>query len=387
MVDPGEVVEAIRRAILEQDGPVALHEPRFQGNEWKYVKQCLDTGWVSSAGAFVSRFEEELARFVGVERAVAVVNGTAALHASLRLVGVDAGEEVLVPSLTFVATANAVAYLGAIPHFIDVDPDTLGMDANRLADYLGDVTERTDQGCRNRHTGSHIRVMVPMHTFGHPCDLDGLSAVCERFGLAMVEDAAEALGSYYRDRHVGTFGTFGVLSFNGNKVITTGGGGAILTNDGELADQMKHLTSTAKRSHRWEFFHDEIGYNYRLPNLNAAVGVGQLERLPGFLRRKRNLANAYRSSFSGVAGVRFVEEPALGRSNYWLNAIVIDEAGDRTAILEAAHEAKLLLRPPWQPMHVLPPYRDCPRMDLAVTDEYARRLINLPSSPFLAPES
>ncbi|SVD32697.1 uncharacterized protein METZ01_LOCUS385551, partial [marine metagenome] len=294
-----EVVEAIRRAIVEQEGAVVLHEPRFEGNEWKYVKQCLDTGWVSSAGAFVTRFEEELASFCGVERAVAVVNGTAALHASLHLLGVEAGDEVLVPSLTFVATANAVAYLGAIPHFVDVEPSTLGMDAHRLHEYLEQATETTDRGCRNRRTGRRIRALIPMHTFGHPCDLDGLMAVCERFGLAMVEDAAESLGSYYRGQHTGTFGKLGILSFNGNKVITTGGGGAILTNEVALADRAKHLTSTAKRSHQWEFSHDEIGYNYRLPNLNAALGVGQLEHLPEFLRRKRNLASEYRSSFSG----------------------------------------------------------------------------------------
>ncbi len=387
MVDTNEVVAAIRRSIVEQEGPVVLHEPRFHGREWEYVKQCLDTGWVSSAGAFVTRFEEELADFCGVERAVAVVNGTAALHASLRLLGVEAGEEVLVPSLTFVATANAVAYLGAIPHFVDVETSTLGMDAERLEEHLHEVTEPTDQGLRNRRTGRRIRVMIPMHTFGHPCDLDGLSTVCERFGLLMLEDSAESLGSYYRDRHTGTFGALGVLSFNGNKVITTGGGGAILTNDVALADRAKHLTNTAKRAHQWEFSHDEIGYNYRLPNLNAAVGVGQLEHLPDFLRRKRKLAAAYRSSFSDVAGAHFVDEPAHCRSNYWLNTLLVDEPEDRTAVLEATHEARLLARPPWQPMHLLPPYRECPRMDLRVTDDYSHRLINLPSSPFLALDS
>lgn len=350
------------------------------------MKECIDTAWVSSAGAYVDRFERELAATTGAKRAVAVVNGTAALHIALKLAGVEAGDEVLIPSLTFVATANAVSYCGAIPHFVDVEPATLGLDPASLEQRLAMIGEKNNGRILSRETGRRLAAVVPMHTFGHPVDLTGLMEVCERWGLPVVEDAAESLGSYYHDRHTGTFGRLGILSFNGNKIVTTGGGGAILTDDEELADRAKHLTTTAKVPHRWEFIHDETGYNYRMPNVNAALGCGQLERLDEMVALKRRLADTYRDALADVRGVRFIQEPPGCRSNYWLNAIELDEelAGDRDAILAALDEDGIQARPIWRPMHELSMYRSCPRADLPMTERLARRIINLPSSASLA---
>lgn len=377
---PTAVVEALQSVLGE--GPVALHEPRFQGNEQRYVQDCVESTFVSSVGAYVDRFERELAEYTGTRRAVAVVNGTAALQVALRLAGVQAGDEVIVPALTFVATANAVHYLGAIPHFGDSSEETLGLDPEALDDWLAHTAERTAEGPRNRHTGRPIRAVVPMHTFGHPCDLDGLTAVAHDYGLALVEDAAESLGSRYHGRHTGTFGLLGALSFNGNKVITTGGGGAILTDDESLADHAKHLTTTAKQPHRWEYVHDEIGYNFRMPNLNAALGCAQLEQLPDFLVAKRHLAERYLEAFVGVEGVRLLQEPAGTESNYWLQALLLDESmvEQRDRLLEVTNDAGLMTRPAWTLMHRLAPYRDCPRGPVPVAESLARRIINLPSS-------
>lgn len=266
-----EVIVNALRGVLGS-GPVGLHEPRFDGNERRYLQECIDSTFVSSVWRFVDRFEADLANYTGARHAVAVVNGTAALHVALLLAGVEAGDEVIVPALTFVATANAVRYCGATPHFADSEERTLGLDPGALRDWLRQTAEMQGGGCINRHTGRRIRAVAPMHTFGHPCDLDGLLAVAHDYGLALVEDAAESLGSWIHERHTGTFGQLGTLSFNGNKIITTGGGGAILTNDSELARRAKHLTTTAKKPHRWEYVHDEVGFNYRMPNVNAALG-------------------------------------------------------------------------------------------------------------------
>lgn len=384
----GEIVAALKGALPPQTGQIGLHEPEFAGNEWTYVRECLDTGWVSSVGKFVDRFEEELARFTGARRAVAVVNGTAALHVCLILAGVRPGEEVIIPSLTFIATANAVAYCGAVPHFADVEERTLGIDPVRLERYLEEIADLRAEGAFNRGTGRRIAAVVPMHTFGHPVDLDPLVALCRRFGIALVEDAAESLGSSYKGVHTGNAGTVSALSFNGNKIVTTGGGGAILTNDEELGRLAKHLTTTAKVPHRWEFNHDMIGFNYRLPNLNAALGCAQLEELPAFLERKRLLAQRYAAAFTGVNGITFVTEPAFARSNYWLNAILLDEslAPERDAVLAATNDAGIMTRPAWMPMHCLPMYAGAPRMDLPVTESLAARLINIPSSAVLGGE-
>ncbi|AOY84382.1 LegC family aminotransferase [Moorena producens JHB] len=374
------IIKAIQ-AVVGHD-PVPLHEPRFTGSEWDYLKECLDSTFVSSVGQFVDRFEGELAAYTGAKHAVAVVNGTAALHVALRLAGVQAKDEVLIPALTFIATANAVAYCGAIPHLVDSEAHTLGVDPLALRDYLKTIAEISDGQCINRLTNRVIRVLVPMHTFGHPVDLDGLLAVAQDFHLTLIEDAAESLGSWYHGQHTGTFGQMGTLSFNGNKTITTGGGGAILTNDSELARQAKHLTTTAKMPHRWEYVHDQIGYNYRMPNLNAALGCAQLEQLPGFLMAKRCLFDQYQTAFKDVPSVEIIKEPEGCRSNYWLQTLMLEEsvASQRDEILTATNEAGLMTRPVWRLMHRLSPYQDCPRMNLPVAEGLERRLINLPSS-------
>ena len=374
------VVAAIRAVI--GPGPAVLHEPSFTGNEWLYLKECLDSTFVSSIGKFVDRFELDLAKFTGAKHAVAVVNGTAALQIALKLAGVQAGDEVLIPALTFVATANAVTYCAATPHFVDSEERTLGVDAAKLRDYLVIQTEQRAGQCVNRASGRVIRALVPMHTFGHPVDLDGVLALARDFNLALVEDAAESLGSTYHGQHTGTFGLLGTLSFNGNKTVTTGGGGAILTNDATLARHAKHLTTTAKLPHAWEFQHDEIGYNYRLPNLNAALGCAQLEQLPSMLAAKRELFARYQSACAQVTGVTLMAEPAHCRSNYWLQTLLLDaeQAGQRDKVLAATNAATYMTRPAWILMHELPPFKNCPRMDLAMAQSLSQRLINIPSS-------
>lgn len=384
--DPEAIVAALRRVLPDRGKPIELHEPTFAGNEWAYVKECLDTGWVSSVGKFVDRFERDLAEITGVKRAVAVANGTAALHACLILAGVEPGEEVLIPTLTFIATANAVSYCGAVPHLVDSTEHTLGVDPEKLADYLAEIADMRAGACHNKRTGARIRALVPMHTFGHPVDLDPLVALCERYNIVLVEDAAESLGSLYKGRHTGNFGKVSALSFNGNKVVTTGGGGAIITNDEALGKLAKHITTTARLPHKWNFVHDRVGYNYRMPNINAALGCAQLEQFPGFLAKKRELVDEYVAAFREVSGVRFFVEPEFARSVYWLNVLLLDSANahHRDALLDATNKAGIGTRPVWTLMHDLPIYKDCPRMDLACAEDLGRRLVNIPSSPFLA---
>jgi perosamine synthetase len=383
--DTKAIVAAIARAVGTNARPVHLHEPRFAGHEWQYVKECLDTGWVSSAGRFVDQFETELAKTCGTRSAIAIVNGTAALHVALRLIGVEPGDEVIVPALTFIATANAVAYCGAIPHFADSDPATLGLNPKKLKAHLERIAERRSGVLINQETGRPIRAVIPVHVFGHPVDMDALNAVCAEFGLAVVEDATESLGSTYHGRPCGSLGRAGVLSFNGNKIVTTGGGGAIVTNDEELARRAKHLTTTAKQKHAWAFLHDEIGWNYRLPNINAALGLAQLEQLGGFVAAKRAVARRYEQVFAGVPGVTFIKEPAGTSSNYWLNAILLDDddMAVRDSVLQACHDAGFLARPAWTLMHRLPMFKDSPGDDLSDAESVERRLINLPSSAAL----
>ena len=378
------VVAAVRSVLGPAEGVISLHEPEFDGNESAYVADCIATGWVSSVGAYVDRFERDLAAFTGCARAIAVVNGTAALHVCLILAGVRAGDEVLVPSLTFIATANAVSYAGATPHFVEAESTTLGIDPVALEAYLQANARIDGETCRNIRTGAPITALMVMHVFGHPCDLDALDALARRWHLVLVEDAAESLGSSYHGRHTGNVGRVAALSFNGNKVLTTGGGGAILTNDAALGARAKHLTTTARVAHRWDFTHDEIGFNYRLPNLNAALGCAQLERLPSKLERKRRLAAQYEAAFASVAGVRFLREPEGSTGNYWLNAIILDDPAGRDEVLAALNDAGYMSRPLWVPMHRLPMYAACPRAELAVTEQLSATLINLPSSPKLA---
>jgi perosamine synthetase len=380
--DPQAVVATLKGCLGSPEKAVELHEPCFEGNEWKYVKECLDTGWVSSVGKFVTRFEKDLAELAGAKRGVAVVNGTAALHIALKVIGVEAGDEVLVPTLTFVGTTNAIAHCGATPHFVDSEAKTLGVDPIKLDQHLAKIAKTGADGTYNKSTGQRIRALVVVHIMGHPADLDALQDVCDKYNIVLVEDAAESIGSLYKGKHTGTFGKVAVLSFNGNKTITTGGGGAILTNDEKLADLAKHLTTTAKSAHQWRFYHDTVAYNYRLPNINAALGCAQLESLPGFLKRKRALATRYQKAFSGLEGLKFFSEPEFATSNYWLNAIILDE-GDmelRDAILSRTNENGLHTRPVWEPMHTLPMYDKCPRADLSTAERLHASLINIPSS-------
>jgi len=382
MTDLAERVETAIASVLARGGFTPLHEPRFAGNEWAYVKECIDTGWVSSAGKFVDRFEQDLATYTGAAHAIAVANGTAALHVALQLAGVRAGDEVLVPALTFAATASAVAFCGATPHFVDSEERTLGLDPIALRRHLEAVADSSKGACVHRRTGRPIRAIVPMHTFGHPVALDDVLAVARDFDLAAVEDAAESLGSLYRGRHTGTFGLLGTLSFNGNKTVTTGGGGAILTNDPGLAKRAKHITTTAKVPHRWEYFHDEVGYNYRLPNLNAALGCAQLEQLPGFIESKRRLYQCYAGAFATVPEVTVFAEPEGSRSNYWLQTLLLGEesAAERDSVLARTNDVGYMTRPAWTLLNRLPMYEGCPRAALAVAESLARRIINVPSS-------
>lgn len=382
---PEQVSQALARA-LGTDDTFPLHSPTFAGNEWTYVKEAIDTGWVSTAGKYVSDFEVRLQEYTGARRAIAVANGTAALHVALLLAGVERDTEVIMPALTFAATAAAAAYIGAVPHFADSEYATLGMDPDKLAVHLDAVAELRGNATYNRQTGRRIAAIVPMHTFGHPVRLDELCAVCDTWGIAMVEDSAESLGSFYKGRHTGLFGKLGILSFNGNKTITTGGGGAILTNDDTLGDLAKHITTTAKLPHKWEYVHDMVGFNYRMPNLNAALGCAQMEQLPGFLQKKRALAERYIKAFAGVAGVSFAAEPADCVSNYWLNAILLDkpDIALREDILEQTNAAGFMTRPAWRLMNRLPMYVGAPRMDLSVAEDLEARLINIPSGAGLA---
>ena len=381
-----EVVNAVTRAV--GNGPHPLHSPKFAGKESEYVQDCLNSTFVSSVGEFVDRFERDLADYTGAQYSVALVNGTAALHIALKLAGVRSGDEVLTPSLTFVATANAVSYCDAIPHFVDCEEITLGMSPVALREHLQSISEQRHGVCINRQTKRPIRAILPMHTFGHPVDLDGLIAIAHDFNLVVVEDAAESLGSFYHGRHTGTFGLLGILSFNGNKTITSGGGGALLTNDKKLAQHAKHLTTTAKLPHPWAYEHDEIGYNYRMPNLNAALGCAQLEQMPYFLKAKRQLFHSYQIAFTNLLGIDIVNEPAACSSNFWLQTLKLSRENRalRDAILESTAAAGYMTRPIWSPLHRMRPYANCPRMPLPVTESLEQRLINLPSSVDLTPQ-
>lgn len=380
------LVEATRGVLPPSLESAALHEPCFAGNEWRYLKDCLDSGWVSSAGAYVDRFEAALCETTGCGHAVATCNGTAALHLGYLLAGVEPGCEVIAPALTFVATINALAYCGALPHFADCSAETLALDPGRLAAHLEQVAERRPEGLFNKRSGRRIAAVVCTHVFGHPAALDDLVALCRHWELPLIEDAAEGLGSFYRGRHVGCFGTLAALSFNGNKILTTGGGGALVTGDPALADKARHLSTTSKLSHAWRYDHDAVAYNYRMPNLNAALGCAQLEQLERFLAAKRSLAERYQEAVAPLESVRFLAEPPDSRSNYWLCTILLEPGCPfgRDALLAALHEAGLYARPAWTPMHRLPMFAEAPRMDLSVTEDLVSRLICLPSSVALA---
>ncbi len=384
--DAESILQRLTSILPVDDRPLALHAPCFQGNEWAYVKDCLDTGWVSSAGEYVQSFEKKLAEYTGMQHVVAVVNGTAALYLALLILGIKADDEVLVPALTFVATANAISYCGAIPHFVDSELSNLGIDAYKLDTYLEGIAEMRSDICYNRVNGHRIKAVVPMHTFGQPVDMDPLLAVCEKYHLDLIEDAAEALGTFYKGQHMGHWGRLSILSFNGNKIVTCGGGGAILSQDKDLAEQARHLSTQAKLPHPWLFQHDMIGYNYRLPNLNAALGCAQLEELPAFLTAKRNLAEYYQQSLQDLSVCTVYHEASFACSNYWLNILLLDDkiASVRDRLLTMAHKQGIMLRPAWNLLCHLPIYQNCPRMDLSQAESLVGRIINLPSSVELA---
>lgn len=361
------------------DTPIPLHRPVFEGNERQYLVDCVDSNFVSSVGARVTEFEEDIAHFTGAAHAVATVNGTSALHTALVVGGVQPGDEVLSQALTFVAICNAISYVGARPVFVDVDRDTLGMSPCALRAWLERNARREADCAVNKRTGARIAACVPMHTLGLPCRITEIADICAEFGVLLVEDAAESLGSYVGERHTGTFGQLATLSFNGNKIITTGGGGMVLTDNPELARHAKHVTTTAKRPHPYEFFHDEIGYNYRLPNLNAALGCAQLKTLPVMLQIKAEIAAKYRD-FCAEHELCYVDAPAGTRSNFWLNAIILRDQDERDRFLQVSNAAGVMTRPIWRLMSELPMFAHCQHDGLETSKWLAQRVVNLPSS-------
>lgn len=369
------------RAMYSTDEFIPLHAPVFSGNEKEYVGNTIDSTFVSSVGKYVDLFEERIEAFTETGKAVATVNGTAALHTALVMAGVRAGDFVITQALTFVATCNALHHMGATPIFVDVSQETLGLCPTALEGFLDENARLNSNGeCIHTETGKRIRAVVPMHTFGHPAQLDELQMVCKKWGLILVEDAAESLGSYYKGQHTGTIGQYGALSFNGNKVITTGGGGMVLCKDAKTGEHAKHLTTTAKIPHPYEFFHDEPGFNYRMPNLNAALGCAQIEQLPAFLKSKRATALQYEAFFKG-SDFEFVKEPEYARSNYWLNAVICPSREARDELLKITNNASVMTRPIWTLMHRLPAYENTPRGSLVNSERLEACIVNLPSSP------
>lgn len=371
--------------VINEEKFTPLHIPIFEGNEVAYVTNCIESNFVSSVGEYVNKFEKAIEDYTGIKHAILTVNGTAALHISLLLVGVQKEDEVLMPAMTFIATANAISYIGAIPHFVDVDERTLGIDTEKLEKYLSNTCEFRNGECYNKITNKKIKAIVPMHTFGHSVDMDSLVKITSKYNIEVVEDAAESLGSFYKGIHTGSLGKISAISFNGNKIITTGGGGCILTNDDDLAQRAKYITTTSKVPHKWEYVHDEIGYNYRMPALNAALGLAQIEKLSLFIEKKRELAKNYQEAFKEIKEVYFFEEPKYAKSNYWLNAIILKENNKilRDDILTVTNENGIMTRPIWKLMHHLEMFKNCPKMDLTMSESLEDRIINIPSSAYL----
>lgn len=359
---------------------IPLHAPRFEGKEKEYLLDTIDSTFVSTVGAYVTQFEEKIIQYTGARYAIATVNGTSALHAALLVAGVQRNDEVITQPLTFVATCNTIRYCGAEPVFVDIERTTLGMSPDSLADFLDHYAEiRGDGLCWNKQTQRVIRACLPMHNFGHPVRVNEINELCIRYNIKLVEDAAESLGSFYDGTHTGCFGALAVISFNGNKIITTGGGGMIITDDEDLAQRAKHITTTAKKPHPWLYVHDELGFNYRLPNLNAALGCAQMELLPGYIERKRALADRYAKWFPDK-GYEFIVEPNKTKANYWINAFLTNSREERNSVLKYTNENKVMTRPAWTPMHTLDMYKGCLRVDLSNTEWIEERLVSIPSS-------
>jgi perosamine synthetase len=367
------------RDLFTTDEFIPLHEPCFKGNEKKYLNECIDSTFVSSVGKFVDQFEIKLAEFIGVKKAIVCVNGTNALHLGLKLVGVKEGDEVITQPLTFIATTNAISYANAIPTFVDVDKDTMGLSPTALQKFLNENAEIKEGSCFNKTTGNRIKACMPMHTFGHACRIEEIKEICEKYFIELVEDAAEGLGSSINGKHLGSFGKIGAISFNGNKVMTTGGGGVLVTDDEELAAYAKHLSTQSKIPHAWEYRHDEIGYNYRMPNLNAALGLAQLEQLSGFIDNKRGLAKEYAEFFKNL-DVEFFNERENEISNFWLNAIILKDKAERDVFLEETNQKGVMTRPIWQLVNTMPMFKNCPKGDLQNAIWLEERVVNIPSS-------
>ena len=375
-----EKVISFIHELYDAEDFVPLSVPKFMGNEKKYLEECIDTTFVSSVGKFVDRFELDMASYTGAKKAVVCVNGTNALHMAMMLVGVEREDEVITQALTFIATCNAMSYIGAHPVFVDVDKDTMGLSPVAVKNWLSKNTEIRNGECFNKNTGRRVRACVPMHTFGHPVHIEELIQICEEYHIEVVEDAAESIGSLYKGKHTGTFGKVGAISFNGNKTITTGGGGMMLFNDEELAVKAKHLTTQAKVPHRWEFRHDHIGYNYRMPNINAALGCAQLENLDKYIESKRQVAAEYIEYFKNVEDIDFFVEPENCYSNYWLNAVVLKDKKSQLTFLQETNDRGVMTRPIWELMNRLPMFEHCENDGLENTIWFADRVVNIPSS-------
>jgi aminotransferase in exopolysaccharide biosynthesis len=371
------IIKFIRNLYKTED-LIPLHAPVFNGNEEKYVIDTIHSTYVSYVGGYVNKFEEKIAEYTGSKYAIATVNGTSALHIALILARVQEGDEVITQPVTFVATCNAIKYCNAYPVFVDISLKTLGMDPKSLERFLVEFVEMRDGYAYNKKTGRRIKACVPVHVFGHPVEIDEIVEICEKYNIVVVEDAAEALGSFYKNKHAGTFGDIGILSSNGNKIITTGGGGMILTDDETLAKKAKHITTTAKVSHPYEYFHDEIGYNYRMPNINAALGLAQLENLEEFVKIKRWIAQEYKKFFDEI-GIKFFTEPENSRSNYWLNAIILNNKEERDKFLKITNENGIQTRPVWTLIYKLPMYKDCFKIETPNAEYIEEKLVNIPS--------
>ena len=374
------VVNAIRSVLGK--GAHQLHEPLLKGKEIIFVSDTIKRNFVSTAGEYVNRFEKAVKKFSKSNHAIAVVNGTQAIFVSLKVLGVRKDDEVLVPALTFVGTVNAISYIGAHPHFIDSSWENFGVNCDKLEKYLSKNAQIIGNRCINKSTGKVIKAIVPVHIFGHPCDIEKVIKISKKFKLAVVEDAAEALGSFHKKKHLGTFGDIGCFSFNGNKIITTGGGGMIITNQAKLAKKIKHLTTTAKLKHKWEYIHDEVGYNFRMPSITAALGLAQLLKLRTFLKAKRKLFYKYMKVLKDINGISLFKEPKNAKSNYWLQTLILDKKNSKfkNKILKEFHKKKVFSRPTWQLISDLKPYRNNQKMDLSIARDIYRRSINIPSS-------
>tara|TARA_B100000035_G_scaffold299877_1_gene294948 strand:- start:1179 stop:2375 length:1197 start_codon:yes stop_codon:yes gene_type:complete len=378
-----QLIKIIRKVCNRPE--LNLHEPFFSGNETQYLEACVSTNFVSSIGPFVNKFEEMLSELTGAKHVIATVNGTSSLHLSLHCLGIKPRDEVLLPALTFVGSANSIRYCAGIPHFCDISENDLNMDLEKLQDHLKFTVEKHHAHSTNKYTKNKIAAIMPVHVYGQPVDMETLLSLASEYKLSIIEDAAESLGSFLNNKHTGTFGEIGCLSFNGNKIVTTGGGGAILTNNDVLAKQIRHLSTTAKITHPWELSHDEIGYNYRMPNINAALGCAQLELFSKLIENKRNLHMKYKKELDNIPWLRLISENKESISNYWLNTIILknNEELFQKRLIETCHEEKIFLRPAWKPLHLLPMFQSCPKSELNTASFLQKKIINLPSSAFL----